>query len=63
MQISSNLDDLSFVPGPTYLKTYNLITRNTLSSDYDPNINPSINNEFAAAAYRVGHTLLQGVIK
>lgn len=30
---------------------------------YDSNINPSVTNEFATAAYRVGHSLIQGIIE
>lgn len=30
---------------------------------YDANINPTVTNEFATAAFRVGHSLIQGIIE
>lgn len=32
-------------------------------TEYDPKINPSIANVFATAAYRFGHSMIQGLIK
>ena len=36
---------------------------NGFSNSYKNDFNPSVTNEFAAAAFRMGHTLVTGVVK
>ncbi|KAK3849991.1 hypothetical protein Pcinc_043276, partial [Petrolisthes cinctipes] len=37
--------------------------RSGFSFDYNPNINPNMNNEFSTGAYRFGHSLVQGTLR
>lgn len=41
----------------------NLSGDNSYSYDYDPEIEPSITNEFSSAAYRAGHSMIDGFLK
>ena len=55
---------LPIVVGQSYMDAYGLTTKKGTngggySSDYDANINPTINNEFGAAAFRMGHSQVQ----
>lgn len=41
----------------------NLQTGNKYSHDYDLKMEPSVLNEFATAAFRFGHSMMDGILK
>ena len=50
---------LPLLLGSEYMEDYNLFPQTSgYSDDYDSNIDPRINNEFAAAAFRFGHSMI-----
>jgi len=50
---------LPILLGVTYMRTFNLQPSTSgYSLDYDPLFDPRINNEFATAAFRFGHTMV-----
>jgi peroxidase len=50
--------------GRTTMDAYGLTPQtHGYSSSYDENANPSITNEFSTAAFRMGHSLIQGAMK
>ena len=54
LQVITYKEFLPALLGPNALKTY---------SGYKSSVNPGIANEFSTAAYRVGHTLMNGDIE
>ncbi|KAK8751912.1 hypothetical protein OTU49_010990, partial [Cherax quadricarinatus] len=55
---------LPIVLGKNLMAAFGLNTlRSGFSRDYNPNINPNMNNEFSTAAFRFGHSLVQGTCR
>ncbi|XP_050718904.1 chorion peroxidase-like isoform X4 [Eriocheir sinensis] len=54
---------LPIIVGPRFVRAFGLtVRRRGFSNDYNPTINPNMNNEFSTAAFRFGHSLVQGTL-
>ncbi|TRY80536.1 hypothetical protein TCAL_13143 [Tigriopus californicus] len=53
---------LPVILGPTIVSNYGILSNNGFTN-YNPSVNPSISNSFATAAYRFGHSMIQGLIQ
>jgi len=52
---------LPTILGVDVMKRYDLIVEET--SEYDPDVDPTIVNGFASAAFRFGHSMVNGMFK
>ncbi|KAG7162792.1 Chorion peroxidase-like 6 [Homarus americanus] len=55
---------LPIIVGNNFMQSFGInVLQNGYSFDYNDNFNPSMNNEFSTAAFRFGHTLVQGTVR
>jgi peroxidase len=55
---------LPIIIGRTYMETFGILPiYDGYYKEYDSNVDGSISNAFTTAAFRMGHTLVQGVFK
>ncbi|XP_023220164.1 peroxidase-like [Centruroides sculpturatus] len=61
MQMITWNEFLPAVLGSNYMKRYSLNVAENGCTVYDPQFDPSLLNEFSTAAYRFGHSLIDGI--
>lgn len=55
---------LPLILGPDYMRTFELQPRQRgYTKLYNPETDATITNAFATAAYRFGHSMIQGIVK
>ncbi|CAG0893147.1 unnamed protein product [Darwinula stevensoni] len=64
VNVLRDLDERRGYVGSRYMGNFGIrVGEARYRYDYDPSINPSVTNAFAAAAFRFGHTLIQGLVQ